>query len=125
MRIKPMGDKIVVREKAPDDITAGGVIIPGAAQRKPMMADVMAVGRGTLLESGEYAPVECVVGDVVLYGEGSGTPVEVEGVEYIILRQAELLGILAKSVAVAAVQQDYDAANEDFVESDDSTDEQH
>ena len=94
MKLKPLEDRIVVQPKAAEEKTAGGIVLPDAAKEKPLMGTVVAVGEGKLLDSGKRGEMSVKKKDVVLYGKYSGSDVEIDGVEYKILREDEVLGII-------------------------------
>jgi len=94
MKLKPLHDRIVVETAAKEEVTAGGIILPDSAQEKPQRGTVLAVGPGKRLDSGQLAPVDVKVGDVVLYGKYSGTEVTVGDKEYTILRAEEILAVV-------------------------------
>ncbi len=95
MKLKPLHDRIIVEVAAKEEISAGGIILPDAAQEKPQRGTVLAVGPGKVLDSGKLAPVDINVGDVVLYGRYGGTEVTVSGKEYTILRAEDVLAIVS------------------------------
>lgn len=101
MKLQPLHDRIVVEAAAKEERSAGGIILPDAAQEKPLKGSVLAVGPGKRLDSGTLAPIEVNVGDVVLYGKYAGTEVTVEGKDYIILRADDVLAVLEGSMAGA------------------------
>ncbi len=94
MKLKPLEDRVVVKPQEAEAVTAGGIVLPESAKEKPLMGDVVAVGDGKLLDSGARGEMSVKKGDVVLYGKYGGSEVEVDGVEYKILRESELLGIV-------------------------------
>ena len=96
MKLKPLEDRVVVKPQEAEAVTAGGIHLPESAKEKPLMGDVIAVGEGRLLDSGARGEMSVKKGDVVLYGKYGGSEVEVDGVEYKILRESELLGIVVK-----------------------------
>lgn len=96
MKLKPLEDRVVVKPKEAEAVTTGGIVLPESAKEKPLMGDVIAVGDGKLLDSGARGEMSVKKGDVVLYGKYGGSEVEVDGVEYKILRESELLGIVVK-----------------------------
>jgi chaperonin GroES len=96
MKIKPLHDRIVVKAADKEQVTAGGIILPDAAQEKPQRGEVLAVGPGKTLDSGTVAPIDVNVGDHVYYGKYSGTEVKVEGEDYIILRAEDVLAVVVK-----------------------------
>lgn len=91
--LKPLHDRIVVEAVAREEKTAGGIILPDTAQEKPMMGRVVAVGTGKVLDNGKVIPLEVKVGDKVLYGKYSGTEVKVDGEQFLIMQERELLGV--------------------------------
>ncbi len=96
MKLKPLEDRVIVKAQEAEAVTAGGIHLPESAKEKPLMGDVIAVGDGKLLDSGARGEMSVKKGDVVLYGKYGGSEVEVDGVEYKILRESELLGIVEK-----------------------------
>ena len=90
MNIKPLGDRVVIKMLESEETTKGGIILAGAAKEKPQMAEVVAVGPG-LVEDGVKIPMEVAVGDKVLMSKYAGTEVKLDGVEYIILSQKDIL----------------------------------
>ncbi len=96
MKLKPLDDRVVVKPVEAEETTAGGIVLPDSAQEKPMMGKIVAVGDGKLLDNGNRAKVAVKKGETVLYGKYAGSDVEVDGTEYKILRESEILGILEK-----------------------------
>lgn len=94
MKIKPLHDRLIVEAAAKEEKSAGGIILPDAAQEKPQRGKVLAAGPGKTLESGKLAPVDVKVGDTVLYGKYSGTEVTVDGTDYVILRAEDVLAVV-------------------------------
>lgn len=94
INIRPLEDRIVVQPFEAEERTAGGIVLPDSAREKPMMGRVVAIGPGKLLEkSGERGQMSCKVGDTVLYGKYSGTEVELNGDDVVILRETDVLAI--------------------------------
>tara|TARA_B100000029_G_scaffold438912_1_gene455156 strand:- start:805 stop:1092 length:288 start_codon:yes stop_codon:yes gene_type:complete len=91
MKLNPLDDRVVVEPLSAEETTAGGIVLPDAAQEKPQRGTVVAVGPGRLLESGERAAVGVVVGDEVLFGKFGGADIEVDGTEVKILREGDIL----------------------------------
>lgn len=89
--IRPTGDRVVVRPAEAEETTSSGIVLPDTAREKPARGEVVAVGPGRLSESGERLPMSVQVGDRVIYGRFGGTEVEVEGDDYVVLRETELL----------------------------------
>jgi len=96
MKLKPLDDRIVVKPQEAEERTAGGIVLPDTAKEKPMTGKVIAVGPGKLLDSGERGKMSVKKNDVVVYGKYSGSEVELDGTEYKILRESEILGVLEK-----------------------------
>lgn len=94
VKINPLDDRIVVRQKDAEEITAGGIVLPDTAKEKPQRGIVVAVGPGKLLDSGERAEMDVEKGDEVFYGKYSGTEVEINGEEFVILRESDVLAVL-------------------------------
>ena len=92
--IKPLGERIVVKVKEKDMTTASGIVLPDTAKEKPQEGEVVAVGGGKILESGKVAPMEVKVGDRVLFAKYSGNEVKVDDVDYLIIRQSDILAVL-------------------------------
>jgi chaperonin GroES len=91
MQLNPLDDRIVVKPLEAEETTAGGIVLPDAAQEKPQRGKVVAVGPGRLLDSGERCAVSVTVGDEVLFGKYGGTEIEVDGGEVKILRESDVL----------------------------------
>ena len=91
MKINPLDDRVVVRPSEAEETTAGGIVLPDAAQEKPQRGTVVAVGPGRLLDSGERAAISVEVGDEILFGKYGGTDIEVDGEEVKILRESDIL----------------------------------
>jgi chaperonin GroES len=96
MKIRPVQDRIVVRRVAEEEKTKGGIIIPDSAKEKPAEGEVVAVGPGKANDKGVVRPLDVKKGDRVLFGKYSGNEIKLEGVEHIILREDEVLGIIEK-----------------------------
>lgn len=94
MKLKPLDDRLVVKQSDAEETTAGGIVLPDAAQEKPNQGKVVAVGPGSLLDDGERAAMSVKKGDEVLYGKYSGTEVEVNGEKLVILKETDLLAIV-------------------------------
>ena len=94
MAIRPLHDRILVKRVKEEETTKGGIIIPDTAKEKPLEAKVVAVGTGRILDSGEIRPLAVKKGDLVLFGKYGGTEVKIDGVEHLILREDDILGII-------------------------------
>src|ERR1043165_2382215 len=96
MNIKPIQDRVVVKRLAEMEKTKGGLYIPDTAKEKPIEGEVVAVGTGKVLDDGKVRPLDVKKGDRVLFGKYAGNEITVDGVEHLILREDEVLGILEK-----------------------------
>ena len=94
MKFKPLHDRVVVEPSQQDEKTAGGIIIPGNAQEKPMQGKVIAVGAGARDETGKIQPLDVKSGDTVLFGKWSGTEVKIDGQEYLIMKESDIMGVI-------------------------------
>ena len=94
-KVIPLRDRVLVRRLEEAEQKVGGIIIPDTAKEKPQQAEVVSVGSGRLLENGQKLPLDVKAGDRVLIGKWSGTDVKIDGVEYLILKEDEILGILS------------------------------
>ncbi len=94
MQIRPLYDRLVVRRVEQKESVQNGIIIPDSAKEKPQEAEVMAVGRGKRLEDGTVVSLDVKVGDRILFGKYSGSEIKLDGEEYLILREDEVLGVL-------------------------------
>ncbi len=93
MNIRPLHDRIVVRRIEPDEVVKGGIVIPDAAKEKPQNGVVVVVGNGKILENGNRVEMTVKEGDQILFGKYSGTEIKLDGQEYLILREDEVLAI--------------------------------
>ncbi len=96
MKVRPLQDRILVRRVAEEEKTKGGLYIPDTAKEKPAEGEVVSAGPGKANDKGVVRPLEVKVGDRVLFGKYSGNEIKIEGVEHIILREDEVLGIIEK-----------------------------
>jgi chaperonin GroES len=94
MDLRPLHDHVMVRKLDEGEQIRGGIIIPDTAKEKPQQAEVIAVGNGKLLETGERAALDVKAGDRILFGKYSGAEIKIEGEEYLILKEDEILGVL-------------------------------
>ena len=94
MNLKPLDDRIVVKPQDAEEVTAGGIVLPETAKEKPLMGTVVAVGPGKILDSGKRAEMDVKKKDVVLFGKYGGNDIKIGGVEYKILRESDVLGIV-------------------------------
>ena len=96
MNYRPLHDRVLVQPLDGEEKTAGGIIIPDTAKEKPSEGKVIAVGPGAKTEDGKILPMEVKVGDLVLFGKWSGTEVKIDGVEYSIMKESDIMGIMSK-----------------------------
>jgi chaperonin GroES len=96
MNIRPLHDRVVVERLDAERTSAGGIVIPDNAAEKPEQGKVVAVGNGAILEGGKIRPLDVKVGDRILFGKFSGQAVKVEGTEYLVMREDDIMGIVAK-----------------------------
>ncbi len=94
IKLKPLADRVVVRPLEPEEVQKGGIIIPDTAKERPQEGEVVAAGPGKLLDSGQRQSMEVKEKDKILYGKYSGTEVTIDGVEYLIMREADILAVL-------------------------------
>jgi chaperonin GroES len=95
IRLKPLGDRVLVKAVEKKDEIRSGIIIPDTAKEKPQEGEIIAVGKGKIAEDGKLIPMDVKAGDRILYGKYSGTEVKIEGEEYLIMHQEDILGIIA------------------------------
>ncbi|MEY2719821.1 MAG: hypothetical protein RLZZ273_1187 [Bacteroidota bacterium] len=94
MSLTPLHDRVLVKPAEAEEVTKGGIIIPDTAKEKPMQGSIVAVGAGKQLESGSVTPMQVKVGDKVLYGKYAGTEISIDGEDYLIMREADIFGIV-------------------------------
>jgi chaperonin GroES len=94
MKFRPLHDRVLVRRLEGEAKTAGGIIIPDTAKEKPTEGEVVAVGSGARSENGEVHPLDVKVGDHILIGKWSGTEVKIDGTEYLILKESDVMGVI-------------------------------
>ena len=102
MKFTPLQDRVVVRRVQEEEKTPGGIIIPDTAKEKPSEGEVIAVGPGARNDKGDIVPVEVKAGDRVLFGKWSGTEVKIDGQELLIMKEADIMGIIEAPTAVKA-----------------------
>lgn len=95
MSIKPLYDRVLIKRKAEETTSSGGIIIPDSATEKPSQGEVIAVGEGKVLENGQLRPLAVKAGDTVLFGKYSGTEVKVDGDELLILREDDIQALIS------------------------------
>lgn len=96
MKFRPLHDRVVVRRLESEDKTKGGIIIPDTAKEKPQEGEVLAVGPGGRDESGKLVPLDVKKGDKVLFGKWSGTEVKIDGVDLLIMKESDIMGVIGK-----------------------------
>lgn len=96
MKIRPLQDRVIVKRLEEEEKTKGGIIIPDTAKEKPMEGKVVAVGKGRTAEDGKLVKLDVKAGDRILFSKYAGTEVKVEGKEYLIMREDDILGIIEK-----------------------------
>ncbi len=99
MKFRPLHDRVVVKRIEADTKTAGGIIIPDTAQEKPQQGEVIAVGPGGRDDHGKLIPIDVKAGDTILFGKWSGTEVKIDGVDYLIMKESDIMGVMEGSVA--------------------------
>jgi chaperonin GroES len=99
MNFRPLHDRVVVKRIEAEEKTAGGIIIPDTAKEKPQQGEVIAVGPGGRDETGKLVPIDVQVGDRILFGKWSGTEVKLDGIEYLIMKESDIMGVLTDTEA--------------------------
>ena len=94
MNIRPLHDRVLVRRMEEETTPAGGIVLPGSATEKPNEGEVLAVGKGRILENGDVRPMDVKVGDKVMFGQYAGTAVKVEGEELLMMREEDIMGVI-------------------------------
>ena len=96
MAVKPLDDRVLVKQSEAEETTAGGIVLPDTAKEKPQQGKVIAVGPGRLLDSGERGKMSVRKGDEIFYGKYAGTEIKIDDEEYVILKEADVLAIVEK-----------------------------
>lgn len=94
MNIRPLHDRVVVRRMEEETTSAGGIVLPSAAQEKPMRGEVLATGEGKFLDNGEIRSVAVKSGDIILFGKYSGTEIKLDGEELVVMREDDIMGVI-------------------------------
>ena len=94
MKIRPLHDRVIVRRMEEERTSAGGIVIPDSATEKPVQGEIVAVGKGKLLENGEVRPLDVKKGDKVLFAKYGGTDIKVEGEELLVMREEDIMGVV-------------------------------
>ena len=97
MKFRPLHDRVVIKRIEAEEKTTGGIIIPDTAKEEPQQGEVIAVGPGGRDEAGKLIPIDVKVGDRVLFGKWSGTEVKLDGVEYLIMKESDVMGVLVEA----------------------------
>ncbi len=92
--IRPLGERVVIKPLPSEEVTKGGIVIPDTAKEKPQEGEVVAVGSGRLLDNGTRVPIDLKVGERVLFSKYAGNEVKINDVEYLIMRDADILGVI-------------------------------
>ena len=93
MKFRPLHDRVLIKVLDSEEKTSGGIIIPDTAKEKPQECEVVAVGPGAKSEDGKISPMDVKVGDIVLFGKWSGTEVKIDGTEYSIMKESDIMGV--------------------------------
>ncbi len=99
MQFRPLHDRVVVKRIEAEEKTAGGIIIPDTAKEKPQQGEIIAVGPGGCDDVGKFIPIDLKVGDRILFGKWSGTEVKLDGVEYLSMKESDVMGVLVEPAA--------------------------
>jgi chaperonin GroES len=94
MNIRPLHDRVLIKRQEEDTTSTGGIVIPDTAKEKPIKGEVVAVGNGKILDNGEVRALDVKVGDLVLFAKYSGTEVKLNGTEYLVMREDDIMGIV-------------------------------
>lgn len=94
MKIRPLHDRVIVRRMEEERMSAGGIVIPDSATEKPIQGEVVAVGKGKLLENGEIRPLDVKVGDRILFSKYGGTEIKIDGEELLVMREDDITGVV-------------------------------
>lgn len=94
MNIRPLHDRVVVKRLESEEKTAGGIVLPGSAQEKPIMGEIVAAGEGRVLDNGDKAALDVKTGDKVLFGKFAGTEINIEGEDYLVMREDDIFAVI-------------------------------
>ncbi|OOG23212.1 co-chaperone GroES [Thioalkalivibrio denitrificans] len=94
MNIRPLHDRVIIKRMEEERTTPGGIVIPDTAAEKPVRGEVLAVGKGKIMENGETRPLDVKVGDKVLFGKYSGTEIKVDGQDLLVMREEDVMAVL-------------------------------
>ncbi len=93
MKIRPLHDRVIIRRMEEERTSPGGIVIPDTAAEKPIKGEVIAVGKGKILENGEIRPLDLKVGDKILFGKYSGTEVKIDGDDFLVMREEDVMAV--------------------------------
>ena len=96
MNIRPLHDRVIVRRMEEERTSAGGIVIPDSATEKPVQGEIVAVGKGKILENGEVRPLDVKVGDRILFSKYGGTEIKIEGEDLLVMREDDITGVITK-----------------------------
>ena len=96
MKIRPLHDRVVIKRMEEERMSTGGIVIPDSATEKPIRGEVISVGKGKVSESGELRPLDVKTGDEVLFGKYSGTEIKIDGEDFLVMREDDIVGVLDK-----------------------------
>jgi len=96
MNIRPLHDRVIVRRMEEERTSAGGIVIPDSAAEKPIQGEIVAVGKGKILENGEVRPLDVKVGDKILFSKYGGTEIKIEGEDLLVMREDDITGVITK-----------------------------
>ena len=99
VNVRPLGDRVLVQPIEEQEVKKGGIIIPDTAKEKPSQGEIIAVGPGGRDENGKLIPIDLKAGEVVLFGKWSGTEVKIDGIDYLIMKESDIMGVLEQSIA--------------------------
>jgi len=94
MKVRPLHDRVVIRRMEEERTSAGGIVIPDTAAEKPIRGEVIAVGKGKIMDNGDVRPLDVKVGDKVLFGKYSGTEIKIDGEEFLVMREEDIMGVI-------------------------------
>ena len=99
MKFRPLHDRVVIKRIDAEDKSAGGIIIPDTAKEKPSQGETVAIGPGGRDEAGKLIPIDVRIGDRILFGKWSGTEVKIDGTDYLIMKESDIMGVIEETVA--------------------------
>ena len=94
MNIRPMRDRVIVRREEEETTSAGGIVLPGSATEKPVAGEIIAIGKGRVLDNGDVAAMDVKVGDNVLFGKYGGTEIKIDGEDLLVLREEDIIAVI-------------------------------